>query len=48
MLVGNTVLVTAAITVGIVLLFVLYRRQTIRKRRSLGARLERVQRRHGF
>ena len=48
MLVGNSVLVIAAISVGIVLLFVLYRRQTIRKRRNPGARLERFQRRHGI
>ncbi len=47
MLAGISIPVIAAIAVGIVLLFVLHRRQTIRKRRNLGARLARVQRRHG-
>ena len=47
MLADISVPVIAAIAVGIVLLVVLQRRQTIRKRRDLGARLARVQRRHG-
>ena len=48
MLASISVPLIAAIAVGIILLYVLRRRQTIKKRRDLGARLARVQRRHGF
>ena len=48
MLSSISALLYATIAVGLVLLLVLHRRmQTIRWRRDLGARLERIQARHG-
>ena len=44
----SSILIYAAIAVGVLLLLVLHHRsQTIKKQRDLGARLERFESRHG-